>query len=144
MRPVPVRLNKPLVMPSALEAVPAGFPSPAQDYWSGDLDLSEQLIRDRVSTYIWRAAGHSMIRAGIHDQDLLLVDRGIRARSGHIVVAVVDGECTVKRLDVVNGQAVLRAENREHPDIMINELSELRVWGVVTWVLHRTNAAPRR
>jgi DNA polymerase V len=117
--------------------VPAGFPSPAQDYFSGDLDLSELLMPSRVSTYIVQASGHSMTRAGIFDGDRLIVDRAITAKEGHIVVAVLDGELTVKRLRVRRGQALLCAENPNFPDIEVPELSELQIWGVVTWVLHR-------
>lgn len=109
MEPAPLVLA-PLVLPAAPEGVPVGFPSPAQDYWAGGLDLADQLIRDGACTYIWRAAGHSMTDAGIHDQDLLLVHRGIDARHGHIVVAIVDGEYTVKRLDLSGIGPVLRAE----------------------------------
>lgn len=141
-RPVPVALDTHILLPVAPEAIDCGFPSPAQDYWSGDLDLAEHLIRDRVSTYIWRAAGYSMTGAGIHDQDLLLVDRGIRPVSGHIVVAIVDNEYTVKRLELRRGRPLLRAENPDYPDVILNELSEMSVWGVVTWVLHRTDVRP--
>lgn len=137
MRPVPLALEEVLVLQSAPEAVQCGFPSPAQDYWAGDLDLAEHLIRDRASTFVWRASGHSMTGAGIHDRDLLLVDRGVRPVAGHIVVAIVDGEYTVKRLDLVDGRAFLRAESPGHDDVALAELSEMSVWGVVTWVLHR-------
>lgn len=133
-----------LILPIAPAAVDCGFPSPAQDYWSGDLDLAAHLIRDRASTFIWRAAGHSMIGAGIHDQDLLLVDRGIRPVSGHVVVAVVDNEYTVKRLEMRGGRPLLRAENPDYPDVVLDELSEMSVWGVVTWVLHRTTGSVGR
>lgn len=128
----------PAPLPEALEAVPAGFPSPAQDYWAGDLDLGDHLIRDRAATYIVRASGHSMIGAGIHDGDELIVDRGVQASHGCIVVAILDGELTVKRLATSRGHIVLRAENPNYPHIEIPELSEMTIWGVVTWVLHRT------
>lgn len=144
MRAVPVAplvLDQPVILPIALEAAQCGFPSPAQDYFSGDLDLAEHLIRDRVSTYIWRAAGESMINAGMHDGDLLLVDRGITPVAGHIVVAVIDAEYAVKRLDLVQGRPVLRSENPAYPDLILHELSELTIWGVVTWVLHKTDVS---
>lgn len=152
VQPVPWDLEKPLLVPLALvealvlrsapKAVPCGFPSPAQDYWAGDLDLAQHLIRDRASTFIWRASGHSMTAAGIHDRDLLLVDRGIRPGTGHVVVAIVDGEYTIKRLDVRAGRPVLRAESPGHPDVTVAELSEVSISGVVTWVLHRVDAGP--
>jgi len=142
----PVRVVDPVqpgttavLLPEAGEAVYAGFPSPAQDYWSGDIDLGEHLIRDRTSTFIVRAVRNSMERAGIFDGDRLIVDRAITPEHGHIVVAILDGEFTEKRLQVLRGHIVLHAENPRFPDIEIPELSELTIWGVVTWVLHRTS-----
>ena len=130
-------------LPEAPEAVPAGFPSPSQDYFSGDLDILKRLIRDRNSTFIWTASGDSMTGAQIQDRDLMLVDRGVEATEGVIVIAIVDGEYAVKRLAFTRGldgarRPILRSENPAYPDIAIAELSELTVWGVVTWVLHPT------
>ncbi|MFC3399329.1 LexA family protein [Microbacterium amylolyticum] len=76
-RLLPVAWGEPVTLLVAPESVPAGFPSPSQDYASDELDLNERLIRDRVSTFVWKAAGHSMTEAGLHDGDLLLVDRGV-------------------------------------------------------------------
>lgn len=128
-------------LPISSESVPAGFPSPAQDYWSGDLNVGEMLIRDRAATYLVRAHGSSMTRAGIFDGSILVVDRGLEARDGRIVVAIVDGELTVKRLRVQGGEVLLQAEGDHHPHIRLHELSELTIWGVVTWVLSPTPAA---
>ena len=127
-------------VPSLMEAVQAGFPSPAQDYFDGDLDPGEMLIPQnrRASSYVVTAAGESMLRAGIFDGDKLIVDRAVNAVSGHIVIAVLDGELTVKRLWIgADGQVLLRAENPLYPDVQVAALSELSIWGVVTWVLHR-------
>lgn len=137
----PVRLEtiEDAVLPEAGEAVYAGFPSPAQDYWLGDIDLGEHLIRDRTSTFIVRAVGSSMERAGIYDGDRLIVDRSITPQNGHIVIAILDGELTVKRLRRDRGRISLCAENPAFPDITIPELSDLTIWGVVTWVLHRAS-----
>lgn len=132
----PVITTAPL--PEVGEGVQAGFPSPAQDYWAGDIDLGEHLIRDRTSTFIVRAVGSSMERAGIFDGDRLIVDRGVSPRDGHIIIAILDGELTVKRLQVRHGRIILHAENPAFPDIEIPELSEITCWGVITWVLHRT------
>nr|WP_040504930.1 translesion error-prone DNA polymerase V autoproteolytic subunit [Leucobacter chromiiresistens] len=114
-----------------------GFPSPAQDYETTEIDLNEHLMPNRVSTFLIRARGNSMTRAGIYDGDELIVDRSIRPEDGHVVVAVVDGEMTVKRLRVTRAGVVLSAENSRHPDIEVAELSELHIWGVVTRSLHR-------
>ncbi|MFF2277945.1 LexA family protein [Agromyces sp. NPDC058126] len=117
-------------------AVSAGFPSPAQDYYGGPVDLNEHLIKDPVSTFIVRVAGDSMIGAGIYDGDEILVDRAIDPRPGHVVVAVIDAELTLKRLDSRRGQLMLCAENPAYPDIEVAEGSEASIWGVVTANIH--------
>lgn len=137
--PLPLGDSSTATLPEAAEAVQAGFPSPAQDYWSGDIDLGEHLIRDRTSTFIVRAVGGSMERAGIFDGDRLIVDRAVTPQHGHIIIAILDGELTVKRLQLDRGRIVLHAENPAYPDIEIPELSEMTTWGVVTWVLHRAS-----
>ena len=118
-------------------AVAAGFPSPAQDYFEGDIDLTEMLVDDQAATFIVRVAGESMMDAGISNGDELLVDRSKTPRDGDVVVAVLDGELTVKRLRLTNAGVVLQADNSEHPDIVVSELSELSIWGTVTYCLHK-------
>lgn len=125
-----------LLAQAAPVAVPAGFPSPAADWYSGPLDLNEHLIKDPVSTFIVRVSGDSMIGAGIYDGDEILVDRAIDPRPGHVVVAVVDAELTLKRLDSRRGRLMLCAENPAYPDIEISEGSEASIWGVVTANIH--------
>lgn len=117
-------------------AVACGFPSPAQDYYDGPIDLTQMLVDDQAATFIVRASGHSMTGAGISDGDELLVDRSKRPQHGDIIVAVLDGELTVKRLEVHAGGVVLKSENSEHPDIVVAELSDLQVWGVATYCIH--------
>jgi DNA polymerase V len=117
-------------------SVAAGFPSPAQDYFDGDIDLTEMLIDDPAATFIVRVSGHSMVEAGIDNGDELLVDRSKTPRDGDVVVAVLDGELTVKRLRLTGVGVVLQADNAEHPDIAVAELSDLQVWGVATYCLH--------
>lgn len=116
--------------------IPAGYPSPAQDYSETKIDLSEMLIRDHVSTFIVRVSGNSMQGAGISDGDELIVDRSVQARDGHVVIAVIDGEMTVKRLAITTHGVVLKAENPQYPDLHVPELSELTIWGVATTCLH--------
>ena len=118
-------------------AVAAGFPSPAQDYFEGDIDLTEMLVDDQAATFIVRVSGESMMNAGISNGDELLVDRSKTPRDGDVVVAVLDGELTVKRLRLTNAGVVLQADNSEHPDIVVSELSELSIWGTVTYCLHK-------
>src|SRR5699024_8144960 len=120
-------------------SVPAGFPSPSQDYSDTQIDLTKLLVRDELSTFIVRVSGDSMEGAGIYDGDELIVDRSIEPRDGHVVIAIVDGEMTVKRLRVTEAGVVLQAENAAYPDVQVAELSELMIWGVATRCLHRLN-----
>ncbi|MFP6899343.1 MAG: translesion error-prone DNA polymerase V autoproteolytic subunit [Opitutales bacterium] len=116
--------------------VSAGFPSPADDYLEGTLDLNERLIGEPAATFFVRAKGDSMIGAGIHDGDLLVVDRSVEARDGRVVIAVINGELTVKRLVRKNGKAWLEPENPAYQPISFNEGDDVRLWGVVTNVIH--------
>jgi DNA polymerase V len=111
--------------------VTAGFPSPAGDYIDKGLDLNTYLVRNKAATFFFRVQGNSMIGAPIHDGDLLVVDRSIQAKHGHIVLAVVDSEYTVKRLYKRAGVIELRAENPAYSPIRFLDGQEMQVWGVV-------------
>ncbi len=110
----------------------AGFPSPAEDLGAQRIDLTQMLVVHSQATYLLRASGHSMIEAGIFDKDIMVVDRAIKPRHNHIVVAVVDGDFTVKRLVMRAGRIKLRAANPTFADIVPKEGQTLEVWGVVT------------
>ncbi|GAA3403104.1 LexA family protein [Pseudarthrobacter sp. NPDC092184] len=116
--------------------VAAGFPSPAQDYFDGRIDLNAHLIKDITSTFVVRVTGDSMERAGISDGDELIVNRALEPKDGSVVIAVLDGELTVKRLRLTATGVVLQAENPKYPDIRVPALSELTIWGVATRCLH--------
>lgn len=118
-------------------AVSAGFPSPAQDHYRGPIDLNEHLILDRTSTFILNVAGDSMTGAGIFDGDQIIVDRSIQADIGDVVVAILDGDLTLKRLSRSSGGLILRAENPAFRSIPMEGEMELVVWGVVTYSIHR-------
>ena len=119
------------------DAVKAGFPSPAQDYIEKTLSLDDLCIRTPAATYFVRASGSSMERAGIHDGDVLVVDRSLSPGHRKIVIASVDGEFVCKRLDLsVPSRPVLRAESEDYPDITLREEDELEIFGVVTTVVH--------
>ena len=122
----------PLFAKLLIGRVCAGFPSPAEDLGYQRIDLTKELIVHPQATYMLRAKGHSMINAGIFDKDMLVVDRAIKPRHNHIVVAVVDGEFTVKRLHMLNGQIKLMAANPAFPDIKPKEGQTVEIWGVVT------------
>ncbi len=113
----------------------AGFPSPADDFLEKKLDLNEYLVKNPAATFFIRVRGHSMIGAGILDGDMLVVDRSLEARNDSIIVAVIDGEFTVKRLKKEGKNISLVAENRHYKPIKIKEEMEFEVWGVVTGVI---------
>ena len=118
--------------------VPAGFPSPASDYIECNLDLNKLAIAHPSATFFMRVSGDSMVEAGIHDRDYLVVDRAVEASHGSIVVAEIEGELTVKRLYRQGRVLELRPENREYQPIRITRESELMIWGVVTGVFRKT------
>lgn len=117
--------------------VAAGFPSPAQDEMTEQLDLKNLLIKHPEATFFWRVAGCSMEGLGIHDGDLLVVDRSIIPHHGHIVVAVLDGGFVVKQIVHRQKSIILRSAHPDYPDIFVAEGQEWVIWGVVTWSVHR-------
>jgi len=123
-------------LPFYASRVAAGFPSPADDHMDGTLDLNEHLVANPTATFFVRASGTSMLGAGIHDGDLLIVDRSLTPRSGRIVIAAVDGALTVKRLRITPAGRWLVPESEGHAPIPIAEGSEVVIWGVVTNVVH--------
>ena len=133
----PVINPDPFFTPLYSHSIRAGFPSPADDYIAESLDLNEYLIAHKEATFFLRAKGHSMTGAGIHDGDLLVVDRSVAATHRSFIFAVVDGEFTVKRLYKRAGKIRLLAENPDFAPIEFNEGQELQVWGVVTSVVHQ-------
>lgn len=141
LRKLPIDPEPVLVRAVELE-LPCGFPSPSQDYQTQEIDLNEVLMPNRTSCYIGRVSGHSMTPAGIFDGDEIIIDRSIRPLDGHVVVATLDGERTVKRLRRTStGGAVLSPDNPDYPPIEIPEHSELVIWGVVTRCLHSVGRA---
>jgi DNA polymerase V len=131
----PAKNGDPLLRPLMLSTAPAGFPSPAEDHIDQNLDLNEHLIRRPAATFFVRVSGQSMVGAGINDGALLIVDRSEEVRDGRIVIAVVDGAHTVKRLRKKGDQLWLEAANPAYPDIRILD-DESRIWGVVTYAIN--------
>jgi DNA polymerase V len=118
------------------QPVSAGFPSPAEDYIEGKLDLNLHLIKNPAATFYVRVSGDSMTGAGIHSGDLLVVDRSLDPVSGRIGIAVLNGELTVKRLAFEGDRPILNAENANYLPIQVTEPQELCIWGVATSVIH--------
>ena len=129
--------NNTLSLPLYSSKVPAGFPSPADDHMEGKLDLNTHLVKHPTATFFVKASGDSMIGAGIHDGDILVVDRSLEPRQSRIVIAAVDGQLTVKRLKKKGKKIFLVPENKKFRSIELNENNDVKVWGVVTNVIHK-------
>ena len=121
-----------LFLPMATATVRAGFPSPAADFGETRIDLVAELIAHPQATYLLRVRGLSMVDAGLGDNDIIVVDRALKPSSGNIVVAVVDGDFTVKYLQMRAGRIKLKAANPTFPDIVPKDGQTVEVWGVVT------------
>ena len=123
-------------LPLFLESVSAGFPSPADDYLEGKLDLNEHLVKNPTATFFVRVTGDSMEGAGMYSGDILVVDRSLDPKDGNVIIAVIDGELTVKRLSNKKGEISLAPENPNYKPLKITEEMNFTVWGVVTNVIH--------
>ena len=123
-------------IPLFIEHVPAGFPSPADDHIESQLDLNTHLIRHPAATFFVRVAGDSMTGAGIHSGDILIVDRSLEPIDKKVVIAIVNGEITVKRLRKRKGRLLLVPENDNYQPVPLEDGAELEIWGVVTTVIH--------
>jgi len=117
--------------------ISAGFPSPAADYAEDGLDLNDYLVRNKPASFMFTVKGDSMMNAGIVEGDKVIVDRSVNAKSKDIVVAVVNGEYTIKRLHKTASKVELRPENPAYQPIVFKEGSELEIWGVVVGVVRR-------
>lgn len=137
----PIKLKWPpkfrLKLPLALNYIEAGFPSPIEGDLDRALDLNELLIEHPCATFFVRVQGESMRGAGIFPGDLLIVDRALTASSGQVVIAVLNGEFTVKRLVCTPKGPQLIAENPHYRDLTISEDDQFLVWGVVRFVIHK-------
>jgi len=125
-------------LPVAGSTIQAGFPSPAAEYEDDSLDINDIVVSNPSATFYVRVKGNSMLDANINDGDILVVDRSIEASHGKIVIAVVDGDFTVKTLFNKDGLVKLIPANPEFPEIVFNNQQELNVWGVVSYIIHKT------
>jgi DNA polymerase V len=122
--------------------ITAGFPSPAESFLEGTLDLNTHLIRHPVATFFVRVVGDSMIGAGIFPGDILIVDRSLEPQDKNVVIAVVDSELTVKRLRFFKERLVLAPDNDKYPMIEIHQHQSFEIWGVVTASIHTLSITP--
>jgi DNA polymerase V len=127
--------RKALAMPAMGTSICAGFPSPADDYLEGEIDLAEVLMPNRSASFLWRVSGRSMVLTGVFDGDVVVVDRSLTPKNGDVVVATVDGEVSLKLFRT--NPARLEFANPDMPAFKLAESSDVAVWGVVTWTLHK-------
>lgn len=122
--------------PLFMVPVAAGYPSPAEDYLEGKLDLNRHLIKHPAATFFVRVVGDSMIGAGIHPGDILIVDRSLEPADKKVVIAVIEGELTVKRIRLKKGSVRLVPENEKYEPLKIEAGMNFEIWGIVTNVIH--------
>ena len=117
--------------------IKAGFPSPAQDYLTGSIDLNRELIRHKETTFLARVSGNSLHEAGICDGDIIVIDKALEAKNGDCVVAFIDGEFTLKefRFDEKENCAWLIPHNKNYEPIKVTSENEFLVWGVLTYTI---------
>jgi DNA polymerase V len=135
--PIPLHLSSDSIQLPIYRGVSCGWPSPAADFREPALSLDELVGISACSTFLARATGTSMTGAGIHSGDILVIDKSRDAQPGNVVVAVVDGEFTVKRLARVGRQFSLVPENPTMAPLTFGDGEEVTIWGIVTWTLHR-------
>lgn len=139
MKPRTLTHKKRITLPLYSSPVKAGFPSPAEDLIETKIDLNDILISHPSSTFMVRVEGNSMIEAGINSGDIIVVDKAIEAKNGDIVVAVVDGDFTVKIIHIQGGGITLIPANPGFEPIHIRDGMDFAVWGVVTYIIHKAS-----
>jgi len=129
-------ISEEIKLPLVETFINAGFPSPADDYLEAKLDLNQLLIQNPSSTFFARVRGNSMVDAGIHDGDILIIDKSLEPKQTSVLVCFIDGEFTVKRVQKKNGDFYLMPQNKEFSPIKVDKGSDFRLWGVVTHCIH--------
>ena len=119
-----------------LNSARAGFPSPANDYLEGEIDLNKYLIKNSLATFIVKSQGNCMLQAGIHSGDLLIVDRSIKPKNNSIIIVSLDGDLAVKRIKISGKKFLLSSDNKDCGNVKINNESDIFIWGIVTKVIH--------
>ena len=132
----PIKTDKELSLPLFVTPVAAGFPSPAENYVDRKIDLNQELIKHPSSTFFVKVEGDSMQDAGIYSGNTLIVDRSLDATNGAIIVAVVNGEFTVKRIQKIKGKYFLVPENNKYQPLEITKEMDFSIWGVVVHAIH--------
>jgi DNA polymerase V len=129
--------NSEIHIPYITEGVSAGFPSPAADFMENNIDLNKELSENPLATFYIKVKGNSMIDAGINDKDVLVVDRSLEPQNNKIAICCIDGEFTVKRIQVEKDCLYLMPENPNYEPIKVTEENQLIIWGMVTYVIKK-------
>jgi DNA polymerase V len=129
--------STPLTLPMAESGVSAGFPSPAEEYMELSLDFNKDMITHPASTFYARVRGNSMVDAGINDGDILVIDKSLEPTNGKKAVCYIDGEFTLKTIQLKKGILWLNPANDAYKPIRISEVNEFQIWGIVTFVIHK-------
>lgn len=130
--PIPLTTLVSIRVPLVGQSVHAGFPSSADDFIEEMIDLNQVLVPNPVASYLWRVVGDCMIDVKIFPGDVVVVDRSLAPKHRDVVIVIIDGEPTLKRLNRRGGVMVLHNENAKLPQFTISEGTEVSVWGVVT------------
>ena len=117
--------------------VPAGFPSPADDFVEMELNIHDYIVKNKDATFCVKVEGTSMTKADIHSGDILIVDRSLQPEHHNIELAVIDGEFTVKQLSILDRKLFLMPQNPQYSPLQISEEMDFEIWGVVTYSIHR-------
>jgi len=120
-----------------ISSISAGFPSPAEDFSELSISLDKHLIQNPSATFMAYANGNSMVDAGIHHGDILIIDRSLNARDGDIIIAVLHGEFTVKQLSIINNTFFLLPKNPKYSPIKISDDMDFEVWGIVSYSIRK-------
>ena len=120
-----------------LTRISAGFPSPAEDFSEISISLDKHLINNKAATFMAYVNGTSMIKAGIQDKDILIIDRSLEARSGDIIIASLNGEFLVKELSIINDELFLIPKNSNYQSLKISPEMDFEIWGIVTYSIHK-------
>jgi DNA polymerase V len=126
-----------LKIPFISEGVSAGFPSPAADFMETNIDLNKELSENPLATFYIKVKGNSMIDAGINDKDVLVVDRSLEPQNNKVAICFIDGEFTVKRIQLEKDCLYLMPENPNYYPIKVTEENQLIIWGIVTYVIKK-------
>ena len=128
-----------LSLPIADAGIKAGFPSPAQDYMDSAIDLNKELVRHPATTFYGRVNGDSMVDAQVFDGDILVIDKSIEPQNKDMAVCFIDGEFTLKFIEIKEDVVYLIPANKEYKPIKVTPDHDLQIWGVVTYVIHKVN-----